>query len=411
MRGLLFALFLSTSLLSQKSVYISEITESNYYVETKNWFDGTVMNDTKTDGVIYKKNGKSFFVLSEYLEGREVNAKKFGVKADGKTDDSESMQRAFYLAVKYGLTLRLPYGEILTTRDLLLDVTSSKGKTTVVGSGISNTVIKNRGDRTKYALRVKGDYFNGLHLTGFRIERDLSTPEPTGNIGLSIEKQVYASLENIEVLRFKTGIEITDVSTLYLKGVNARYCGQGFYFSRGQDGSSNPNLIEMHSCALTSNSKWGIQIINGHSVNIYSSLFEDNTLGGINFSYDGTNGANSLNLHGSYFEGNSGTDFLFTGNGEGSHNLIGNTFNRVTKTKFTNTNVLFDFTSAPNKNVVNMIGNGFLSANNYQRATNRSPVKILSSPSSVIEIFDTNFYQEDTDRPAYKKEYTLLHKE
>lgn len=401
MRCFFIFLFCSQIVLSQQNVFLPQKQVQNYYIETNSWFDGTSMNDSKADGFIYMKKGSGFYVLSDYLNGNIINAKIFGVKADGKTDDTASLQIAFDLSVKYGITLILPYGEMRTSGNLLLDLSNSKGKTRVVGSGISNTVIKNFGDKTQYALKITGNYFNNLELRDFRIERDLSSPEPTGNIGLAIEKQVYASLENIEVIRFKTGVEMTDVSTLYMKGINARFCGKGFYFSRGSGGVSNPNLIEMHSCVLTSNSDWGITIVNGHSVNIYSSLFEDNKLGGINFSYDGTNGANSINLQGSYFEGNRGADFYLRSTASGSHNLIGNTFNRVSKEKFTNNNIVFDFATKNNEtNIVTMMGNGILNANDYITDKGRTAVKIIS-PNSSVKIFDTNSYKSEEDKPNY----------
>ena len=34
-----------------------------------------------------------------------------------------------------------------------------------------------------------------------------------------------------------------DVSSLYMKAINARYCGQGFYFGRGLNGDSISSIV------------------------------------------------------------------------------------------------------------------------------------------------------------------------
>lgn len=402
---------MNTCFSAQQNVFLSsQESQKNYFIETKKWFDGTLMTDGKVDGYIYKKNGSNYYVLDSYHNGSSVNAKFFGVKADGVTDDTKNLQKALDLAIKYGLTLVLPYGTIITTQDLIIDASSSKGKMRVLGSGMSNTVIKNIGNNTTNAIKITGNYFNNLELKDFRLERELSTPNPTGNIGLYIEKQVYASLENIEVIRFKSGIVMNDVSTLYMKRVHARFCGQGFHFARGINGASNPNLIEIHSCVLASNSEWGITFVNGHSVNIYSSLFEDNTLGGINFSYDGTNGSNSINLNGSYFEGNRGIDFYLKSSAGGTHNIIGNTFNRVDASKYTTNSIVFetvDQNSMQSENSLNMIGNGFFSANSYRAESSKKAVLIKSKNYKLINVFDSNIYYNKIETPAYHKEINL----
>ena len=406
-----FILFFNINVFAQQAVFLpaTEI-QRQYYIETNTWFDGSPMNNEKVDGFIYKKKGSLFYVLDDYAKGNAINAKLFGVKANGISDDTTSLQKSLDLGVKYGITLILPYGTMITSNDLLLDISSSKGKIRLIGSGISNTIIKNIGTTTKNALKITGNHFNNLEIRDFRIERELSTPQPTGNVGLFVEKQVYASLENIEIIRFTKGIVMQDVSSLYMKAINARYCGQGFYFGRGLNGDSNPNLIEMHSCRLTSNSDWGITIVNGHSINIYSSLFESNGKGGINFTYDGINGANSINLNGSYFEGNEGVDLYLKASAGGTHNIIGNTFNRVDSKHFTTNNIIFEVSKGNKeqpKTFLNMIGNGFMVANSYHSEQSRKAVSIVAKDYGNIKVNDSNFYQSPVETPNYHKDINL----
>lgn len=414
MKLYLFALMSIFSVLikSQNILLNKDQSKPKYYKEVSIWFDGSKLSDSKIDGVIYIKNNTKYFCLEDFLQGNPINAKTFGVMADGTTDDTKALQKAFDISSKYGLTLYLPFGTMITSSDLYIDLNNKTNRRLrIIGSGISNTIIKNINNNTTNALKITGDYFNNLDLKDFRIERELSTPNPTGKTGLNIEKQVYASLENIEVIRFNTGIEINDVSTLYMKNVNARYCGTGISFSRLNNGVTNPNLIEMHSCILTSNEKWGLSFVNGHSINIYNGLFEDNGLGGINFSYDNTNGGVGLNLTGSYFEGNRGVDVYLKTTGSGVHNFVGNTFNRVSDQKFTQNNIVFEVAKSNNiteENVLMMQGNGFLATGSYVATPNRSAIKVISNGNKKIKVVDYNNYKSINDIPKYSDELQVL---
>lgn len=396
-------LFIAVSARAQSGdVFIkNEFEISKTYYQTAEWYDGSKMDDGKADGIIYKELNGQYYVLSDYKEGTALNAKLFGVKADGLVDDTSSMQKALNLSSKYAFTLFLPAGVINITSGLYLNtVNTLNRKVRVVGSGISNTIIRSISNTGETALTVIGEYYDNFEMKDLRIER-LDVGVASGGIGLKVERLVYSSLENIDIFRFDTGLVLSDVSTFYMKNVNTRWGNRGMVFRMEPGGMSNPNLIEMHSCVLNSNAGWGLTVINGHSVNIYSSLFEDNKLGGINFLYNGSNGANSINLQGSYFEGNGGADFYLKSIAPGSHNLSGNTFNRVSNRRFTTSNIVFDFQAGGNhRNVVNMIGNGFFTAGNYEVSKSRPAVAIFGE-SSFLKITDTNLYLNEIEKPKY----------
>lgn len=402
MKNILIIFFtMVTHLVCSQNIFVDSYPKSaNTYIHTSTWADGSAMNDQKTDQFIYIKNNGKYYVVKEYIEGRPISAKLFGVMADGKSDDTSALQKAFDVGGRLGATILLPAGIMITTRDLNVNTANKLSrKIKIQGSGIGNCIVRNTGNNTKYALKIVGDYFDMLELRDFRMERP-DQGFPDGGTALRLEKQYLANIENIDIFRFSTGVEFSDVNSTYMKSVNVRWCGTGMRFKLDQ-GRSNPNLIEINNCVFNSNSNWGIELMHPHNVNFISCQFEGNLMGGINVLYDNSNGSNSVNVIGSYFEFNSGVDIYIKSLREGSHNLIGNTFNRVNGKQYTASHIVLEVPGNKNYvNMLNMIGNGILNANDYVPDARRPAVKVIS-PTSMIKVFDTNSYKNEVERPDY----------
>lgn len=366
----------------------------NYYTETSDF------NKNQVDGKMIVEFDKKIYILNDLSMGNPINVKFFGVKADGHTDDTNALQSAINYCIKNGLTLFLPTGRIITTKDIQIILSkNSISKFRIIGNGISNSVIVNKGDNTKITFNVIGNYFDMFSMKDFSIER-IDVGRPSGGIGIKLNKLVYANFENIDVFRFETGLVLNDISSSSFKNVNARWGRNGMLLILEPNGMSNPNLIEFRSCIFNSNEEWGIKINNAHNVNFYSCLFEDNSKGGISSTYNNSNGAVSINVRDSYFEGNSGYDIYVKSYGQGSHNFYGNTFNRISNKKFTENNILIDLDSTvPDffENIVNIEGNGFFTASSYQPSEKRKNVRLISNNKKVI-INDKNSYRNTIEK-------------
>ena len=80
--------------------------ENVNYRETTKWYDGSSMNDSKVDNIIYiKKEGKYY---ERILGTNEIDASDFGVINDINIDSSTAIQKAIDYAIAKKVNLRLP---------------------------------------------------------------------------------------------------------------------------------------------------------------------------------------------------------------------------------------------------------------------------------------------------------------
>lgn len=57
------------------------------------WYDGSSMNPTLADGIIYRKKGTDYYVDVDWLSNRTVYVKRFGAIGDGITNDAPAIIR------------------------------------------------------------------------------------------------------------------------------------------------------------------------------------------------------------------------------------------------------------------------------------------------------------------------------
>src|SRR5690606_24484745 len=101
--------------------------ESTNYEKVTTWHDGTTMDDSKCDGVIYRKlpDGGGY-VKRVFPEGL-INVTWFGAKGDGVNDDTVAIQSALDVAgrirtistISSNMTVILPRGYNFRTSDTL----------------------------------------------------------------------------------------------------------------------------------------------------------------------------------------------------------------------------------------------------------------------------------------------------
>ena len=122
------------------------------YEEVTTWHNGTPMDDTKVDNIIYRKKGDKYY--HRKYEGA-INVKWFGAKGSGSVNDRPAIQKAIDSAMS-GETIIFPAGRYLITSPLIINkplIIEGNGQfTTIIIAlncngieipGISNILIRN----------------------------------------------------------------------------------------------------------------------------------------------------------------------------------------------------------------------------------------------------------------------------
>lgn len=143
---------------------INTLTGENVtYREVESWHDGTAMNDSKCDGVVYKKKSGKYYADCGFLAGKAIAVQRFGVKGDDVSDDTAALQKAMNSVaiinvsnakIKVSGTVFIPSGKIIT--GVNSEIRQSSDQTPMFN-------IDNKRDITVLGLTFLGkgtDFFN-----------------------------------------------------------------------------------------------------------------------------------------------------------------------------------------------------------------------------------------------------------
>ena len=389
--------------------------ENVNYRKTTTWHDGSAMNDSKVDGFMYKKIKNDYFVNTLFNQKIPLNAVHFGVKADGVTNDTINLQKAIDFGIKADIEIIIPEG-VMIISSIVIDFSKNPNMRgfKFIGYGVGRSKFLNTDD-SAVVVDIKGENnFQFARVGNFSVHRpDAGTP--SGGIGVSYKKSVYVALEDIDVFRFNQGFEFQDVALGELNRVNARWCGKGLEGKMASGGFTPPNLIAFNNCGFHSCTNTAVKLENCHSIKFDSCGFEGNDADALDISFHGANGGVGVNLINNYFEGNGGEfDVRINSYNKGSHNFIGNTFNRLSEAKHTVYNILFEAIATTDQSLI-MIGNSFFEAGNYVPNENRPNWRVAWNPKAVNVVdYNNSFTPKNVNRVAYKSysgNITALQKE
>jgi len=190
------------------------------------WLDGSKLDKSKVDDIIFlEKNGN--FYKREYIG--DINAKWFGAKGDGLTDDYNSIQKAILFAERLGKgNIFIPQGIYFISQKIII----SKPFIGLHGEGINNTIIKAKNDALQLSpySDVSSATISNITLNG----------NNTG-IGIYLKNSNFYFIEKVRISNFANGIlgetaVLNKISNFYIIS-----CNNGISFNNGSYFSSVSN--------------------------------------------------------------------------------------------------------------------------------------------------------------------------
>lgn len=116
-----------------------------YYIQVDDYYiraNGGDPSQVNENGVIFKKRDTKFYCLEDYYTGKPINVKLWGLKGDGKTNDTVAFGKANAECKQLGATLYIPVGTYLCDPQFSCSAIGERGAKFVV-SGVSVSIVDN----------------------------------------------------------------------------------------------------------------------------------------------------------------------------------------------------------------------------------------------------------------------------
>lgn len=195
------------------------------YNEVNTWVDGSVMDDSKIDGVVFIKKNSKYYKL--FYIGN-LNAQIFGVKGDDNLDDSKAIQAAINYAIKTSQNLIIPSGRYYIDDTILIPQHFHYSMKSVK-IDFSNATLIVRKDVTLFQsanwnTKEDSKMSNGIVLSDFEIKAENVIPN-----SYAIKIQDYhqgSKIENVSSFNIKNLLHSKNGYYLELYNINSNFEGR-----------------------------------------------------------------------------------------------------------------------------------------------------------------------------------------
>ncbi|WP_207495081.1 glycosyl hydrolase family 28-related protein [Aridibaculum aurantiacum] len=176
------------------------------YTRVTKWIDGTAMNDSKVDGVIFRKRGNEYYQRN--TTNSDINVKWFGARGDGVTDDTKAITDAISFSSAASqidvhtrsrvLNLIFPAGTYITSATIRQN---ENGKFVHL-VGMADATILYRGSGA--AIHIGNNTPHGImpiEVKNLTIKKENTS---AGSVGLLLEHAAYSKIINVGFEGFET---------------------------------------------------------------------------------------------------------------------------------------------------------------------------------------------------------------
>jgi len=286
----------------------------------------------------------------------------------------------------------------------------------IIGDGVHITKIHGE-DSAVISIKGLGDSLTSLGVNSYQRISGMSLYSTTAfaSIGLLLVDAAFVHTDELYVAECSYGIYGVDTVTCRFSNCHLTYNFYGAKFERGvvesaPDGDyfTGPNAHIFDNVVTALNKEWGMWFTEGTPVNFYGGSFEGNGIdlysqgpGGANFglqvSGGGIEGRSGVNIIGTYFENNYGSQVILSNTTyDLSHSISNCVFNRLTNDV---TNHILIGTSAPSTATkILLSSNGFYNAvsEGYTVSSSRMSIAWSGPGIEVYDLGNTFSHTEDT---------------
>lgn len=230
-------LLMSLALNAQSINLQNKFTGENLrYDKVISWYDGSKMDDSKIDGVIFVKNNNLYYKL--FYTGN-LNALFFGMTKDDSSDDSQALQSAINFAIKTSQDLIIPSGRYYIDKTIVIPQHFSYSMKNIK-IDFSNSRLILRKDITLFQSdnwdsKLDSKMSNGIIFGNFDIVNE------AGNInsyaiklqdyhqGSKIENASSFNIKNLLYSRNNYYLELYNVNSNFNGNAGKRFLFEGYH--------------------------------------------------------------------------------------------------------------------------------------------------------------------------------------
>lgn len=342
-----------------------------------------------------------------------LSVKDFGAVGNGTANDTTAVQAALTAALAQGRALYIPGGTYKITSGLSIDFASSTGaddlRLSVFGDGSASSVL--------YFTAASGALLTIQGGTGGGVEANIKLADlylkGASNVGtgLLIDNIAGLYLDNLRIRYFQYGIDATDWLSSNLLNCEIRWNKRNL---RAQyTNFSRPNALNCYGTRIGNSYEYGVHIIGGSNFNFFGGTIEGNGMDtgvaasgrwGIKLEEMGVEGGQVCNVSGTYFENNDGTADIWLAQSLYSvgYAITSCSFNRISSTVYTTTNIKCDLSASTKRMIVALAGNAHQGLGTYVASASRPYIDLSGASGTLYDVkgVDQNIYGSATESPA-----------
>lgn len=338
-----------------------------------------------------------------------VNARDFGVTADGTTDDTAALQAAVTYAGTNGWELVLPAGSIkITSRITIPPATNSPPPYSffsIRGQGKAATKIQISGNVGAFIYTGGATSQSFIQFANFEIA---GGGAQSNQIGIDLNLASFFTIRDMYIAGCAIAIRGIDALTGVIDNCILRFNTGGIYLAKGAS-NTPPNAITISACEIGANASYAIYADRPSCLTVRGGAIEGNGYDatqslrcGIRIIDAGWGGGVGLNVEDVYFEINETTADIWISQTQWdcNHWIAGNSFSRVGNVNYVTNNILLDCDSGIALKTF-IAGNGFKGFGGYVPSASHLYVDTSNCLGTSWQVTYTgNQYQSATETPV-----------